>query len=381
MEPAKRRRILFLLTSSDWGGVQHFVVSMAEACLRQDMSVMVAAGEDGELGARCAERGIPYAKLATVRRAISPVHDLAAIHEIRDLIRGYRPDVVHLNSSKMGVIGSIAADLEHVPRTVYRIGGWAFLERVGALKRLLYLLSERWTAPKKDIIVTVHPGDEAVATREGICPRHRLVTIPNGIDLAAFDRDLLPRDEARKRLGLPLDATVIGTVANFYPAKNLPWYLEAISSSEGLRHAQARNLFVIVGDGPDKALVEAARDRFGLESTVLLPGRRADVRTLFRAFDMFVLPSSKEGMPWALLEAMAAGLPCVATDVGACRWMLGTDAGTVVPSDDATALTDAIKKLVDDPNLRSSLGVAARHTIEEHFRWEASVEATMRLFV
>ncbi|MBU2613034.1 glycosyltransferase family 4 protein [Patescibacteria group bacterium] len=372
MEPAKRRRILFLLTTSDWGGVQHFVFAMAKACQRLDLSVMVAAGGDGELGARCTERGIAYAKLETVRRDLSLVHDLAAIHEIRTLLRGYRPDVVHLNSSKMGVIGSIAADLEHVPRVVYRIGGWAFLERIGVFKRFLYLLAERWTAPKKDVIVTVHPGDEAVAERKRIRPRHRLVTIPNGIDLAAFDRDLLSRDEARKRLGLPLDATIVGTVANFYPPKNLPWYLEAVSTMR-------QPLFVIVGDGPERDAIETKHQELGLADSVILAGRREDVQTLYRAFDMFVLPSSKEGMPWSLLEAMAAGVPCVATDVGACGWMLDDEAGIVVPSGDADALTNALSTLLGDTALRTRLGDAARNAVERRFRWETSEKATLDL--
>jgi len=379
MEPAKRRRILFLVTTSDWGGVQHFVFSVAKECQRRDISVTVAAGGDGELGKRCTDQRINYVTLKTMRREISPFHDLAALYEIRMLIRELKPDVVHLNSSKMGIVGSIAADLEHVPRIVYRIGGWSFLERVGRFKRMAYLFAERWTAHRKDVIVTVHPGDEEIAKRVGIRPRHRVLTIPNGIDIPAFDAGLLPRDEARRTLGLPIDATVIGTVANYYPPKNLPWYFETIASSERLR--QDRISFVVIGDGPERDAVESKRHELGLERTVVLPGRRDDVRSLYRAFDVFVLPSSKEGMPWTLLEAMAAGLPCIATDVGACAWMLGPDAGIIVQPYDGTAMTDAIASLCDDPARRSALGAAARHAVETRFRWETTLEKTMQLLL
>jgi glycosyltransferase involved in cell wall biosynthesis len=381
MEPAKRRRILFLVTTSDWGGVQHFVFSMAKECQSRDMSVTVAAGGDGELGKRCGDERINYVTLTTMRREISLFHDLAALYEIRMLIRELKPDVVHLNSSKMGIVGSVAADLEHVPRIIYRIGGWSFLERVGRVKRMVYLLAERWTAHRKDVIVTVHPGDEEIAKRYHIRPRHRVLTIPNGIDIPAFDAELLSRDEARRTLGLPSDATIIGTVANYYPPKNLPWYLETIAKTESLRQAQAKILFVVIGDGPERDAVESKRRELGLEETVVLPGRRDDVRSLYRVFDMFVLPSSKEGMPWTLLEAMAAGLPCVATDVGACGWMLAPDAGIIVQPFDGKAMADAIASVCDDPKRRFTLGAAARKAVETRFRWKDTLEKTIQLLL
>ncbi|MFH2232300.1 MAG: glycosyltransferase family 4 protein [Patescibacteria group bacterium] len=388
-----KRRILFLITTSDWGGAQNFVFNMAREAKKQGFDVMVAAGESGELGARCEQIGINYRKVKTIKRKLTPFHDLAALYEIRSLIREFRPHIVHLNSSKMGVLGALAANLEKVPRIIYRIGGWAFLEDLGKIKHWIYLWSEKWSAPKKDIIVTVHPGDEELAKKYNFRPRDRIITIPNGIDLAQFDSELLTRDVARQKLDLGVNDLVIGTIANYYPAKNIPWYLECISEIENQKSeiGQGSRIpnteyripnvrFVIIGDGPDNNLVRNKYEELNLDNRVILTGRRADARSLLKAFDIFVLPSSKEGMPWTLLEAMAASLPCIATDVGACRWMLEPDAGIVIQSKDKAALLHAINDLISNKEKQELLGETARHAVETRFRWETAARNTLMLF-
>jgi len=238
MDTAKRR-ILFLVTSADWGGVQSFLHNIAVTAKERGFEVCIAAGESGELEERCRDSHIPFHRLHRLKRNISPIHDLAAIYEIRSLIKSFKPDVIHLNSSKAGIIGSVAANLERVPFVIYRIGGWVFEEKISSLKRSMYRWLEKTTARNKDVIVTVHPGDEALAEKIGIRPRGRLVTIPNGLDLDRFDRNLKTKDEARRILGIEPDAFVVGTVANYYPAKNLPWLLKQIGRHEVLSAAGA----------------------------------------------------------------------------------------------------------------------------------------------
>ena len=377
--PSVKPRILFLITTSDWGGAQHFLVGLARAAKEAGHTVLVASGETGELSDRCLVAGVPYHQLTNVVREISPLKDLAALHEIRLLIRDFQPGIVHLNSSKMGVIGALAADLERVPRTIYRIGGWAFLEVDSRswLSRQIYLAAERWSASKKDIIVTVHPGDTEEAKRNGIRPRHRIFTIANGLDLDIFDRTLLSRTAARRELGIPDDAFVVGTVANFYPPKRIPWTLTALTP--WLAEKNTRHL-VVIGDGPERMQVEAAYNVSQTKTRIHLLGRRTDASALLPAFDVFLLPSSKEGMPWALLEAMAAKLPCMATDVGACRWMLEPDAGIIIPPHDSEVWHRELTHLEEDDALRVQLGQAARETVESRFRWKTAVTQSLALF-
>ena len=380
-----RMRLLFIVTQADWGGVQSYIARAADKAIGRGFEVLVAAGGQGELESRCRNSSIPYHRLQRLKRKLSPGMDLMAVFELISLMRRWRPDIAYLHSSKAGVLGSIAAKLSRVPRVVYRIGGWSFLDPVSRSVKLFRLWSEKLTAGLKDVIITVHPNDERLAREMGFRAREAIVTIPNGLDLVAFDASLRPRDESRQILSEVWRNNVVQhvqkddehgrivlTVANFYPTKNLLEYLEAIAY---LRERMTGLRFVIIGSGDERAALLEKRRILGLEDVVAFPGRRDDVSTLLRGADLFVLPSAKEGMPWTVLEAMAAGVPCVATDVGASRWMLG-DAGTIVPSHDPQVLASAIIASIQAPEHLPELGRRSRRIVERHFTDGAMWEAT-----
>ncbi len=371
------KRILLLVTQADWGGVQSFLIRFAAELRKEGHEVLLAAGGEGGLWAEAERRGIRTNRLKHVRRDIHLLEDWRAIEELKQLIRSFRPDAIHLNSSKMGVLGSIAArnfrlsTFDFRPRIVYRIGGWSFLEPLPAWKRWLYLWAERWTAQYKDVIVTVHPGDEELAKKLSIRPRERVRTVPNGLDILMFVSGLKTRAVARATLHVSDSAFVFGTVANAYPTKALLPYLDVLKHVLG---KDRNTMAVIIGDGQEFDALKRKRDALGLTARVILTGQRADAPTLFPAFDIFVLPSRKEGMPWTLLEAMAAGLPTIAADVGACRWMLSDpahgDAGVVIPSGDILALRGAMNELKNDLAQRGRFGMAARQIVTDRFSWE-----------
>lgn len=377
----RANRILLIVTQADWGGVQMFLVNFAAGLIKEGRTVLLAAGGEGELWAEARKHGIPTRRLAHVRREINPLEDWRAIGEIKRLIREFKPDAIHLNSSKMGVLGSLACAAVHGSRftdhgswirTVYRIGGWAFLEPLPTWKKWVYRTAETYTAKYKDVIITVHPGDEALARALGISPRKKLLTVPNGLDIAGFISRLLTVHGSRQTLGIPDHAFVFGTVANAYATKGLLPYLDV------LQKVLSRNtnvLAVIVGDGPELNRLTAHRSRLGLDRLVLT-GHRDDAATLYPAFDVFVLPSRKEGMPWTLLEAMASGVPSIATDVGACRWMLADPhhalAGIIVPPNDPLSLAEAMQRLLHSTEEREALSKGARSNVAARFSWEAT---------
>ena len=295
-------------------------------------------GEEGDwLETHCREAHIPYRRVPHLRRAIHPVHDLLALRAFREVLRDIRPRAIHLNSSKAGVIGSLAARSLSLTPIVYCIAGWAVLDSSSWWQRFAYFWPERLTAWAKDEIVCLHPGDEQYAKRHGIIPRQGLTVIPNGIDVDTVRADLLSRQKARDELGLPHEALVIGTIANFYPAKDLPTTIEAFA---GVARQEPRAHLCIIGEGPERKAIEACIQRFGLKERVTLAGAREHASRYLRAFDVFVLASKKEGMPFALLEAAAAGLPIVASDVGAHRWMLPE--ASFVPPQHPHALAEAL---------------------------------------
>lgn len=368
-----RRRILLLVTQADWGGVQSFLVRFARDLKAEGHEVLLAAGGTGEIFARAAEAGVPTRRLDRMVREISLLEDWRACLEIIGLIDGFKPDAVHLNSSKMGVIGSLAAARSAArPRVVYRIGGWAFLEPLAGWKKWVYRTAERFSAKYKDIILTVHPGDQALAEKIGIRPRGKTLTVANGLDFDGFTAALASRAAARQALGLPDGAFVFGTVANAYATKGLLPYLDTL---QAVLAEKPDAWAVILGDGPQFTELKAKKQALGLDR-LILTGHRDDANRLYRAFDVFVLPSVKEGMPWTALEAMASGVPIVATDVGACRWMTqdpeNDQAALIVPPQNATALAEALENILADSALRGNLATAGPKIVRRRFTWEST---------
>ncbi len=354
-------RIALAVTLAESGGVQQFLAGFSVWLKNQGHEVTVIAGDGDWLEERCRANNIPFIRLKKMGREIDPLRDPSAILELRRVLKELRPDAIELNSAKMSVVGSIAARLAGVPRVAYRIGGWTFREILPAHKLWLYRNAERLTGNLKDIIICVNPDDVRLANEVGIKAREAVIAVPNGIDLPKFDAALKSREVSREMLHA--SGFVFGTTANFYPPKDLPRYLEACKI---VYDAEPEARFLILGDGMQRAEIETKRHQLGLDEVVLLPGARHDASALLSGLDTFVLPSSKEGMSFSLLEGMAARLPCVATDVGAAKWMLA-DAGLVVPKMDPEALATAMLRVMREPELRTKLAQDARHQIETRF--------------
>lgn len=355
--------IALAITLAKPGGATTFVFRFAQWLQRRGENIVLLVGEEGSwLTDHCEQAGIPYERIPHLRRSVHPIHNLLAIRSFATTLRRLKPRALHLNSSMAGTLGSIAGRRVGVPNIVYCIAGWATLDATNVFQRALYLWPERLTSRMKDTIVCLHPGDAAFAEAHSIRPARGLKVIPNGIDLEATRATLLLPHEARLALGLPLDRPVIGTIANFYPAKDLPRAMEAFAHVA--KDPRAPH-FCLIGDGPERPAIEAAIRRYQLEDRVHLVGHREQASRYLRAFDVFVLPSKKEGMPYVLLEAAAAGLPIVATDVGANRWMLPE--ATIVPPNHPYALAEALRAALhqdDVPNYETSL---ARFTEEACF--------------
>ncbi|MBM3204525.1 glycosyltransferase family 4 protein [Candidatus Uhrbacteria bacterium] len=366
MNPAKRKIVLGI-TLAEPGGAQSFVFGFARWLHEHGHEVHVMAGEGQWLFTRCQEMEIPIHPIPALKRNIDPIKDWKAYKQIKAKLAELKPDAIHLNSAKMGVLGGRAARALNIPRIVYRNGGWAFLEPLIFPAPLMFRLAEAWTSRDKDVIICVHEGDEEAARKAGIRPRETLMTIPNGIDIPTFDRALQTRDYARRALNIDGVAFVFGTIAHFYPAKDLPRYMDACA----LVHAKRPDVrFILIGNGREQYRVRRKRKEHELEQVVSLIGNYDNAATILRGFDAFVLPSAKEGMPRALLEAMAAGLPCIATNVGANTSLLKDQAGWIVPKQSPEELAEQMLYVLDHPEEAKQRGHNARKIIEEKYPLE-----------
>ena len=356
-------RVLILITLAEPGGAGTYVAQLLPA-LAPRHEVVVAAYGDGPLRDAAREAGVPFVGLRHVRRPLRPGRDLLGLFELMALMRRVRPDLVHANSSKAGVLGRVAAVLMRVPVRVFTVHGWAFKAYTG-LAALLYRWADRAMSPLTSATICVSETERAAGLAARTCRDAGTVVIPNAVDVGATPRAALEGDPPRivtvGRLAAPKDAlTLVRALAALGP---LPFRA------------------LLVGDGPDRTAVEAEIRSLGLGDRVEPAGSRADVPALLAGADVFVLSSRSEGAPFSILEAMAAGLPVVATDVGGVRELVADgETGLLVPAEDPARLAEALRSLLADPALRRRLGAAGHARARERFDLRALRDAHLELY-
>ena len=369
-----KKRVLFVITQSEPGGAQRFVLNLLTHLDKDQYEAMVAIGNtgNGNLFRALHAEGIPTHRILHLVRDISIKEDLKAVSELRKLIKEYRPTTVFLNSSKAGFIGALAArcptKLKNT-KIVYRIGGWSFNDPGTRWQKWSWKVLEWVSAKWKDVIIVNNQHDFDRAIKLRIKPRKKLVLVYNGIE--TYKLDLMSRDEARTKLEIPADKYVVGTIANLYPAKGLEYFIRTAYHFQN----QDDLVFFVIGDGKERPALEALIKDLGLERKVFLVGQLTDAFKYLSAFDIFILSSVKEGFPWALIEAMAAKLPIVATRVGAVPEIIEDGKnGLIVEPGDPEAMAGKIKEIMDSSHLQKELGIQAHQTVLFKFELDKMVQ-------
>lgn len=303
------KKILLVITKSNWGGAQRYVFDLATHLDRAQFEVAVALGGTGELRYKLTTANIRVIPLQSIQRDLSVSADVGGLFSLYRIMRSYKPDVVHLNSSKAGGLGALAARLAGVPRILFTAHGWPFAEKRNALWRLFACFASWATALLSHVVICVSEYDVRIARRmPGIA--HKAVRIYNGIDQnMAFG----PGDMIRN--AFPVGAHIIGTIGELTQNKNQVALIERAKTDPALYVA-------IVGEGEDRPYLMKKIKEYRLESRVRLFGF-IPASDVLRGFDVFALPSLKEGLPYVLLEAKAAGLPIEASRVGGVSEIVG----------------------------------------------------------
>lgn len=369
-------KILYIITLLSWGGADKYVYDLATGVKNSGHDVSVAGGEVslGDLADKLKTQTINVLPLKNLVREINPIKDLLCIGEIKRLIEMEKPDVVHLNSSKAGVIGSIAAKLsKHKTKIIYTCHGWVFNESLNPLIRIIYLGLEKFTGSFKDKIICISEPDRRSAIKYRITKSEKLVTIYNGIDLNLMS--FLEKDCARQELGLPADRIIIGNIANFFKTKGLEFLIEA---ADMLINKQRQDIiFAIIGDGELRPQLEEQIKNKNLSSSFLLLGKKQSAAKYLKAFDVYVSSSVKEGVPYSILEAMAAGLPIIATAVGGVPEVIKNEAnGLLIDAENPLAISKKINLLLTDNSLTSRLVQRAASDIN-NYSLEGQISQTL----
>jgi glycosyltransferase involved in cell wall biosynthesis len=299
-----------------------------------------------------------------------------ALRRLFPLARSWRSrgvELIHTYLIGANLYGTLAARLGGVPAVV------TSRRDTGFSRNWRLRLAEEWLVnPRVDAVTAVSPSAARAATAERGLSAERVVTIPNGVDLALFDPSRHPRESARRRLGLPEDERVLGVIGHLSPVKG---HADLFAAMALLAPRQPKVRLLVVGDGQLRGRLEQQARALGLDGRVTFTGVRDDVAEVLAALDVFVLPSHTEGMSNALLEAMAMARPLVATAVGGNLDVVrdGSD-GVLVPPRDPAALAGALERLLDAPEEARLLGCAARRRAQAEFGLERMVDRYQALY-
>ncbi len=360
-------RIAQFITRSDTiGGASTHLLTLCERLEKRGHDVTVFCGGGGVFTEELKKKKLEYHSLNHLVRPIRPFEDLQALFEIRREVEKLSPDIVALHSAKAGVVGRIACWWARIP-CVVTAHGWAFTEGKSTLRRYFLAVIERFVAPLAERIITVSDFDQELAADWAVAPREKMVTVYNGV------QDV----NEQKRRGREVRETPrIIMVARFEPQKDQPTLLRAL---EKLRGAPWEAWFV--GDGPRlEQCVDLARD-LGIDDRVQFLGYRSDVPDLLAQSDIFVLSTHYEGFPIATVEAMRAGLPIVASDVGGVSEQVRSgENGSLVPPEDVSKLKRALEDLLQNEDKRQEMGKAGREMFCEQFRVEKMVDRTLDVY-
>jgi glycosyltransferase involved in cell wall biosynthesis len=375
-------RVLHPITRLIIGGAQENTILTAELLDKSAWEVDVVSGlqtgSEGSLIEDARSRGISLTLEPSLVREVNPLQDLRAVWRLRNLMRERRYAIVHTHSSKAGIVGRWAAKLAGVPIIIHTVHGWGHHDRQHPLVRAYYVLLEKATLLITDKLVVVSPQNIEKGLQDGIGRRDDYVVIRSGIELDRFGNPAIPPEETRNTWGIPLDVSVVGTVTRLSEQK-AP--LDFIRAAALILKEMPDTWFVMVGDGDLRPQVEALAEDLGVRDRLVLTGLRRDVPELMAAFDVFVLTSLWEGLPRVLPQAMASGLPIVATAAdGSAEAVESGVTGFLTPPGDPGTLAGMVMQLLHNPGLAQRMGSTGKARVEEFSdrRMIAQIDALYR---
>ncbi len=373
MKPQKRK-VLFLITKGNFGGAQRYVFDLATSLPNDQFDVAVACGEGGSLAHKLSSVGIRTITLPSLKRNINVILEMKNLFSLIRLYKKERPDVVHLNSSKVGGLGALAGRLARVPRIIFTGHAWAWNEDRSPISKALIAFAHWITVLLSHTTIAV---SERVAQQMYRLPytRRKIVTIHNGISpLSLYDGF-----EARQRLNPAIKHTTwIGTISELHKNKGLDFLIEAFARvcadfpDTGV---------VIVGEGEERDNLTRLIAEKKLSDRIHLVGFVDTASAYLKAFDIFTLTSRTEALPYVLLEAGLAQLPVIASNVGGISEIIThKKTGLLFPRGDVASLAETLTFLLSHKQVGEECGMALSRDIIERFSQEQMVRKTIALY-
>ncbi len=362
-------RVLRVIARMNIGGPAYHVSLLSGRIDRERYATLLAHGAIGAGEASfedlAAKEGCIVAPIATLGPEVQPVSDLRALLDLARIVRRFRPDIVHTHTAKAGTLGRLAASIAVRPRplVVHTYHGHVLEGHFGPTATAVYRGIERLLARISDRLVGVSQATVDDLVRLGIAPRESFRVVRLGLDLERFRTVSSSDGEAlRRQIGVDPDELLVSCVCRLVPHKNVDLLIRAVAR---VREGRPDVRLMVVGDGEHRPELERLVASLELGDAVTFVGYMQDVAPVAAASDIAALTSySDEGTPVSLIEAAAAGVPAVATDIGGVAEVVTPETGFVVDSQDEDAVVAALERLADDPELRAAMGARAREHVK-----------------
>lgn len=325
------------------------------------------------------EQGIPVTTIPEMGRALSFWRDFKAMIKLYRFIRQVKPDIVHTHTAKAGAVGRLAAWLAGVPVIIHTFHGHVFRGYFGFLKTQFFILMERLLARISSQIVVISPAQfKDIVEIFKIAPGNKTSIIPLGFELDRF-LSLRKNNSLRNWLNLPDDVFLLGIIGRLVPIKN---HLLAIQALKRLLQTGVPAYLCVVGDGELRAKLERHVNQYGLGAFVHFLGWRLDIENIYAGIDALLLTSQNEGTPVAIIEAMASGVPVVATNVGGVGDLIQDQiTGMLCPPNDFDSLVTKIRQIFESNPLRERLTVNAKSLVSGIYAYKRLVTDIETLYL
>jgi glycosyltransferase involved in cell wall biosynthesis len=364
-----RVRVVHAIARLNVGGAALSMLELAAEQQRRGHEVLVVAGRippgEESMEHLADELGLTYRHLPVLQRELSPRADLAATFRLRSLLRACRPDVLHTHTSKAGATGRLAALAAGTARpraVVHQFHGHVLAEYFSRRRERVFRLVERALAHSTHAIVAVSDEVREDLLRLHVAPPEKIRVVPYGFDL---DRrvgvEAAARQSTRDSLGAANGTLVLGWAGRLTAIKRPLDLVRVVAAVDG-------TMLVLAGDGELRTDVERLAGELGVSDRVRLLGYVDDIASVYAASDVLLLVSANEGTPVVAIEALAAGVPVVATDAGGTRTVVDDGkTGLLAPVGDVPALAEHVRRLRDDEAIRAALGEAGARRMRERF--------------
>ncbi|PIP86283.1 hypothetical protein COV42_00085 [Candidatus Campbellbacteria bacterium CG11_big_fil_rev_8_21_14_0_20_44_21] len=376
--PSKRKKIIYIVTKTVVGGAQKYVFDLATSLSPDNFDVLVASGKIGALNKRLENFGIRTQKINRMERDIKIFSELLVLSGLLKLFLKEKPDIIHLNSSKASGLGAFAARvyqlfaLNRNLKIIFTVHGWAFNEARFNNKIIRFLSWLSAFLSTKTIVISKQNLEEAV---KWPFVKNKFCLIYNGIKKIDFKDRESSRKFLSKITGVSAEKPWLVTIAELHKNKGLEYLIGAVARLE------KKPAVFVIGEGEERNNLEELIKKLFLEKDVFLMGSVENASSLLKAFDIFILTSIKEGLPYTILEAGLSELPVIASKIPGIVDIINEKNGVLTEAKDPEKIAGEIQDLLKNRKKMAQLGAHLRETVRKKFPFQKMEEKTLSLYL